>query len=245
LKFCKRVLKVRNTTPNFMVYGELGRFPLEVKIKVRMILYWCKLVNNESKLCSLLYRLMLGLKLKTRYTFKWVNFLESIFNSSGSGFIFANQTGYCDKLYLKQTLCDQFIQQWFAEIENSSRGQFYSIFKKEFTLEKYLLKLPESCRIWITKFRCSNLRFPIETGRWQNIPTQDRICTLCRDNIGDEFHLLFKCSNQNIVDLRGKFLPRYFSVIPNYRKMDGLFSICNVPLYKRLSVFIKKIANMF
>ena len=74
LKFYKRVLKVRNTTPNFMVYGELGRFPLEVKIKVRMILYWCKLVNNESKLCSLLYRLMLGLKLKTRYTFKWVNF---------------------------------------------------------------------------------------------------------------------------------------------------------------------------
>ena len=105
--------------------------------------------------------------------------------------------------------------------------------------------MPESCRIWITKFRCSNLRFPIETGRWQNIPTQDRICTLCRDNIGDEFHLLFKCSNQNIVDLRGKFLPRYFSVIPNYRKMDGLFSICNVPLYKRLSVFIKKFANMF
>lgn len=245
LKFCKRVLKVRNTTPNFMVYGELGRFPLEVKIKVRMTSYWCKLVNNESKLCSLLYRLMLGLKLKTRYAFKWVNFVESIFNSSGSGFIFANQTGYCDKLYLKQTLCDQFIQQWFSEIENSSRGQFYSIFKKEFTLEKYLLKLPESCRIWITKFRCSNLRFPIETGRWQNIPKQDRICTLCRDNIGDEFHLLFKCSHQNIVDLREKFLPRYFSVIPTYRKMDGLFSLCNVALYKRLSVFIKKIANMF
>ena len=28
LKFCKRILKVRNTTPNFIVYGELCRFPL-------------------------------------------------------------------------------------------------------------------------------------------------------------------------------------------------------------------------
>ena len=30
---------------------------------------------------------------------------------------------------------------------------------------------------------------PIETGRWQNIARNDRICTFCRDNIGDEFHI--------------------------------------------------------
>lgn len=29
LKLCKKNLRVRNTTANFMVYGELGRFPLE------------------------------------------------------------------------------------------------------------------------------------------------------------------------------------------------------------------------
>lgn len=37
LQFCKRVLKVRSTTPNFMVYGELGRFPLEVKKIILLI----------------------------------------------------------------------------------------------------------------------------------------------------------------------------------------------------------------
>jgi hypothetical protein len=35
LKFCKRILKVRNTTPNVIVYGELGRFPLEIRVKLR------------------------------------------------------------------------------------------------------------------------------------------------------------------------------------------------------------------
>jgi hypothetical protein len=50
LKICKRILKVRNTTPNFIVYGELGRFPLEIRVKLRMISYWCKLVNNETQL---------------------------------------------------------------------------------------------------------------------------------------------------------------------------------------------------
>ena len=43
LKFCKRILKFRNTTPNFIVYGELGRFPLEIRVKLRTISYWCKL----------------------------------------------------------------------------------------------------------------------------------------------------------------------------------------------------------
>ena len=188
---------------------------------------------------------MLGLKPKSKYTFKWVNCIEAILNDTGIGYIFANQTGYCDKMYLKQILCDQFVLQWFSNIENSSRGQFYSIFKKDFTLETYLLKLPEYCRLWITHFRCSNLRLPIETGRWQNIPRHDRICTLCKSNIGDEFHLLFKCTYQNIVVLREKFLPSYYTVNPNYKKMEGLLSICNVQLYKRLSVFIKNIANMF
>ena len=64
LKYCKRILNVRNTTPNFMVYGELGRFPLEINLKMRMISFWCKLVQNDVKLSSVIYRLMLSLKEK-------------------------------------------------------------------------------------------------------------------------------------------------------------------------------------
>ena len=59
LKYCKRVLQVRNTTPNFMVLGELGRFPIEVKVKLRMISFWSRLIQSESKLSSILYKLML------------------------------------------------------------------------------------------------------------------------------------------------------------------------------------------
>jgi hypothetical protein len=35
LQFCKNLLKVRNSTPNFMVYEELGRVPLEISIKLK------------------------------------------------------------------------------------------------------------------------------------------------------------------------------------------------------------------
>jgi hypothetical protein len=60
------------------------------------------------------------------------------------------------------------IQNWFNQIENSSRGEFYGIFKNEFNLEKYLLKLLPHERNMITKFRCNNIKLPIETGRWPN-----------------------------------------------------------------------------
>ena len=34
--------------------------------------------------------------------------------------------------------------------------KFYSVFKKDFCIENYLLRLSEQSRIWITKFRTSN-----------------------------------------------------------------------------------------
>ena len=40
LKYCKRVIQIRNITPNFMVLGELGGFLIEVKVKLRMISFW-------------------------------------------------------------------------------------------------------------------------------------------------------------------------------------------------------------
>ena len=102
LKFCKRVLQVRNITPNIMVLGELGRFPIEVIVKLRMISFWSKLIQNESKLSSILYKLMLSLYEENQQTFKWIKCVESIFNEVGLGYVFQNQVGYFDKNMVKQ-----------------------------------------------------------------------------------------------------------------------------------------------
>jgi hypothetical protein len=160
MKFCKQILKVRNTT-NFMIYGELGRFSLEIRVKFRMIAFWSKLVINENKISSVLYRLVYLLKAKHQYSFKWLNHIESIFNSTGMGFIFINQFPVYDKSVFSQILRDQFVQKWLSDIYSSSRGKFYSVFKKDFCIENYLFRLSEQSRIWITKFRTSNLHLPI------------------------------------------------------------------------------------
>ena len=78
LQFCKRILGVRSSTPNFMVYGELGRFPLEVHITLKMVCFWHRIASNENKLSGKLYKLLLHLSEHDNFNFKWVSYIKSI-----------------------------------------------------------------------------------------------------------------------------------------------------------------------
>lgn len=244
LQFCKRILRVRNSTPNFMVYGELGRYPIEIIIKQRMLMYWNSLLTNSSKLSSIMYNLMLKLYNSNPTKFRWISFIKSTLDHCGLSFIWHDQIPF-DKTLLKSTvkqkLVDQFIQNWFSLVNNSSRGKFYSIFKNEFCLESYLIKLNQNNRLYISKLRCCNIKFPIETGRWTGIPVEDRICRLCRTNLGDEFHYLFNCKDSKVTEFRQKYIPSYYLKNPSEIKLKGMLSICHIQLYKNLSLFLKNI----
>lgn len=246
LQFCKRILNVRSSTPNVMVYGELGRFPLEIKVKLRMLSFWSRMAKNENKLSSSMYKLIFKLHADGICEFKWVSFVKSIFDNSGLGYMFFNQ--YIDystfKPVIKQILQDQFLQKWSSNIDNSSRGEYYKLFKSQFGLENYLLRLPEDKRIWISKLRTCNLKIPMETGRWYNIARTDRICTLCNEScIGDEYHYLYVCNNSSITELRKKYIPKYYTTYPSVLKMQNMLSLCHCQLLYNLAIFIKKLST--
>ena len=98
---------------------------------------------------------------------------------------------------------------------------------------KMIFVLKTIFRKWIAKFRTSNLRLLIETGRCYNIPREDRKCKFCGNGIGDEFHILFLCENEIVVILRNKYIPNYYRIHPSYFRLVGLLSICNYQLYKK------------
>jgi hypothetical protein len=60
-------------------------------------------------------------------------------------------------------------------------------------------------------------------------------------DIGSEYHYIFECSFPNVVDIRKKHIPSYYTKYPNFQKMIGLLSLCNVPVLKNLSLFISKL----
>ena len=55
LKFCKYLLKVKSSTCNIGVYGELERYPLYVTRYTRIIKFWCHIINTDNILVNKLY----------------------------------------------------------------------------------------------------------------------------------------------------------------------------------------------
>ena len=71
LKFCKLLLHVKSSTPNYMVYGELGRSPLYLLIKSRIVSFWCRMMHGKNeKFCYKLYKLLVH-KFHNGYQSKW------------------------------------------------------------------------------------------------------------------------------------------------------------------------------
>ena len=54
--FLRNILKLRKSTPLYILYAELGRRPLQINIKNLMIGFWISIINGKkSKLTNLLY----------------------------------------------------------------------------------------------------------------------------------------------------------------------------------------------
>ena len=126
LRFCKLILYLKQSTPNFMVYGELGRYPISVIMKVRMIRFWCRILNGkEFKLSYLLYKLMYINFTNYGYENKWLSFIQNILNSCGMSNIWLDQNSYSTvwlSSSVEQKLKDQFFQEWSENMNSTSKG---------------------------------------------------------------------------------------------------------------------------
>ena len=51
-KFCKHLLGVHKNTTNIAIHGELGTYPLHIDIKIKMVLYFLYLRDQDNKILS-------------------------------------------------------------------------------------------------------------------------------------------------------------------------------------------------
>ena len=85
---------------------------------------------------------------------------------------------------------------------------------------------------------------PMVTGRYANIPVEERICTLCQTNkLGDEFHYLFECPF--FQTQRTTYLSRYYYTLPNMHKMMQLFESPDTKEMLNLAKFTDIILRQF
>ena len=200
LQCLKRILRVKKSTPSYMVYGETGCQPLSIDIAVRSLSFYLKTKNERlNSLPNTLLRSLYQIYDNTRQSSPYLHQIKTSLNNLGCPYLFYQQipdrTSVAQiKSHLKRVAEDNFLQVWASNMSSSNKAIFYRSFKNTIHFEPYLDILPKALRIKVTKMRLSNHRLPIEIGRWKLIPREQRICPICPvRKLGDEFHFLFEC----------------------------------------------------
>ena len=210
LRFLKSTLGVRPQTPTAAVLGDLGRFPLHIRLQTKAVKYWCKLVSKPSgSLPKLAYKMLLSLK---EYGFStWLDKICMILDKSELSDSFetisfskSEITSLCKKVTFK--LQEQFIEKWETEISNLPKLRTYCLFKSSFETERYLHIFNKNHRQALSRFRMSAHNLEIEKGRWRRklvngkwhscvIPIEERLCLFCQnEDVETELHVLMSCS---------------------------------------------------
>ena len=87
--FLRSIKKCRNSTPLYMLYGELGRYHIEIFLKTRIIGYWTRIITgNQLKLVNMMYQILLQ---TSEYQFKWFRNVQSILQEVGRNDLWINQ----------------------------------------------------------------------------------------------------------------------------------------------------------
>ena len=213
LKFYKSLLGLKPSTPNCMVYGELGCYPVSLSIKIRMVGYWLKLCSAEdNKISKRLYNLLYHFHETNVYDSEWLTHIRDIIQVIGLGHIWQSQGMHYNhgaiKEDVKYRLQCEFVQEWHGLVEDSGKCTLYKNIKTKFMLEPYLYRSPKSVWKYIVKVRCSNHKLAVEKGRYNRIERRLRHCEMCNMSaLGDEYHAFLECNNPEIVHLRQRFIP--------------------------------------
>ena len=126
----------------------------------------------------------------------WYKFVKSISHEAGMSDIENDINDKVGVILLKSNYLDFWKSKLFDDIrlrKNGNKLRSYREIKHIYEAEPYLELNNFKIRQSMAKFRISNHRLRIETGRYDNTPLEQRLCLACH-TIEDEQHLLLHCT---------------------------------------------------
>ena len=213
----KKFLNVGQTTPNTMVYGETGRYPLYVDTYINVVKYWFKLKKMDRnrlprqalEMSEMSVRDIRNCVNGKQGPLNWVYKIRELLNNFGFSYVWLHGGVGDEKMFLselKLRIIDCYKQSWNEKINTSVRFETYRSFKSLLEPEKYLLE------ITISKFRNAMIRCRLGLNdlkvnqRYKDVPVT-RCCPFC-DKIENEFHFFVECPTYK--DLRRKYISEYY-----------------------------------
>ena len=139
---------------------------------------------------------------------------------------------HINKRSIRQTVKDkvfnEYKEKWEQDLarNNGLRGvggnklRTYRLFKQDYKVEPYISCIrPKLQRSAFAKFRCGVAPLRIETGRYERLDVDDRICPLCNLGVETEEHVLLTCTLYD--DLREKLFAMISSHIPDFDTLSS------------------------
>ena len=132
LLFCKMILKVKKSTPTCMVLGELGRFPVQYNVDLRLLCFWFKTIKSSSNKFSItFYKLLYKLHTLGIYSNEWLKKVECTLTACGMSEFWLNQnltdnmTFNTLKIMCRNKLQLFYTDIWLNSVSQSNKGLFY------------------------------------------------------------------------------------------------------------------------
>lgn len=229
---CKQILGVQKQTTNVGVLLELGLTPVYLSAIKFSVKNWERIRKGHAN-----EMLKSAFSEASSTNLPWTNGIKSILEVLGMPNYYSDD--HLDKpnfIYKKtfQRMSDIFHQNTLEKIrDNAHKLRTYAIYKKKTGLEDYLINVKSiSERINISKFRLSNHRLMIETGRHRGLGKEERFCPFCPNKVEDEYHFLFECNtykHQRLIYLN-----------PIIKKIRGFQNFC---VNEQLEILMCKMDN--
>ena len=117
---------------------------------------------------------------------------------------------------------------WHKAVDGKAKLNNYALIKNQVSPEPYIrANLTKNKRSLIARLRLGCLPLRIETGRYDRLPHESRVCKMSDSAIEDEIHFLIVC--ENLRDARLSLYSKIPELLNLLRNIDRLELLNNMP----------------
>ena len=189
-------LGVHRYASNVVVHGDMGWAVPTVRRKLNILGLWARLERMpDSRLTKRIY-----LWDRDQKCNNWSRDCKKVLKEVGEPDLWSMDGRNINIKALversKVSLMSKVNELWKRDLGSQPKLRTYRTFKHERSLENYAsINISRVCRSYIAKIRSGTLTLRIETGRFEKLEEQYRLCKFCDNKkIENEFHFIFECN---------------------------------------------------
>ena len=232
-------LGVHRFAPVLALHGDMGWFPSVMHRRLDMLRMWNRLIQmDDDRLTRHIFAWDYQLSRKN-----WCTEVSQIFHDLNMSDVFEQQRP-CDVNEAEERYRVLLNNEWSRDVNMKPKLRNYRVVKESIECEPYVsMNLDRTDRSFIAQYRMGILPLAVETGRFRNVPLDERKCLVCNSGVKHEEHFLDVC-NAYIVP-RENLYDQFTTLLPHFGQLSVVDKLkCMYRGPRKLAKYIKIAFNI-